>query len=83
MLRWGLRISRLSFIEYLDIIETMVLEEIALPFSIDKALKEIQLNAENALTPADEWGETAAAEEAQDAMMERFPSALPERFLDE
>lgn len=82
MVRWGLRIRSLSFIEYLDLIETMWLEEIALPVDIDKARNELDLNAENAVTPADEWGETAAAEQAQAAMMERFPSALPERFRD-
>lgn len=49
-----------------------------------KARAALDLEAENAITPEDEWGESAAAEDAASAMMERFPAAYrPEGFDDE
>lgn len=49
---------------------------------VSKALTELDRKAAEMLVTEDEFGMSAADEAAQDAMMERFPSALPEDMLD-
>lgn len=84
LLREGrVRADELMFDELLDVVETLMLDTITLGYDLDKAFKLFELEAENSFTPEEEWGETGAAEQAQDAMMERFPSAYRPEGLDD